>query len=136
MKNSKILLTVLLIVVSGLITAYGQKADKKPKIKSLIVLEEKSDMLVKKQVKESETRYDAHGNITEDITYKQGKESKHFRYKYDNDDNKILEEKLDQSGNVTEYSEYKYENGLRIEKIVYTGAGKIKSRKVYQYTTW
>ena len=135
MKNKK-LFTLILLIMLGSVAAYSQKNGSKPKIKSIIVLEEKSDMLVKKQVKESETSYDAHGNITEEILYKQGKESRHFRYRYDNDDNKILEEKIDPSGDVVEYSEYKYENGLRIEKIVYTGDGKMKSRKVYQYSTW
>jgi hypothetical protein len=128
-----VILTVLLCLM---VPAHSQKLEKKPKIKSLIIMEEESDVLVKKIVKDSETYYDSHGNITEDIKYKQGKLAKHFRYQYDNEDNKIKEEELDPTGKVTEYSEYKYENGLRIEKIVYTGNGKIKSRKVYQYTTW
>ena len=134
--NNKRILILFLMILTFSVPLLCQKNEKKPRIKSIVVLEEKSDMLIKKQIKESETRYDSQGNILEEITYKQGKEDKHFRYKYDNDNNKILEEKIDPSGNTTEYSEYKYENGLRTEKIVYTGSGKMKSRKVYQYTTW
>jgi hypothetical protein len=135
MKISK---AILLVLVSLCLTIplQSQKSDKKQKIKSITVLEEKSDVLVKKQVKDSETFYDPQGNIIEDINYKQGKISKHFRYQYDIDGNKIKEEELDPSGRLIEYSQYRYENGLRVEKVVYTGSNKIKSRKVYQYTTY
>ena len=135
MKIDKVIMLLLMIAVSG-IPALCQKSEKKPKIKSITILEEKSDVIVKKQVKDSETIFDVRGNIIEEINYKQGKEDKHFRYQYDNDDNKIKEEKIDPSGKVTEYSGYKYENGLRTEKTVYTGSGKIKSKKLYIYTTW
>ena len=82
------------------------------KIKSLKVTEEKSDMLIKKQYKESETYYDSHGNVLESITYKQGKVDKHLKYQYDSDNNKIKEEEFDLAGKTKESSEYKYVNGL------------------------
>jgi hypothetical protein len=126
---------ILILFLSAIaVSATGQKPDKKEKIKSIIVLEEKHDMLVKKQFKESETYFDIRGNIIEEITYKQGKVKKHFKYEYDSDDNKIKEEKLDHSGRLLEYSEYKIENGLRVEKTVYDSNKKVKSRKIYQYT--
>jgi hypothetical protein len=93
-------------------------------------------MLVKKQYKDSETYYDPRGNILEEINYKQGKVSKHFKYQYDQEDNKIKEEEFDSSGRIIESSEYKFEKGLRVEKIVYDRNKKIKSRKIYQYTTF
>lgn len=116
--------------------AAQNKSDSKPKLKSIIVLEEKYDQLVRKQYKESETYYDSNGNIIEEIIYKQGKVDKHFKYQYDSDDNKIREEAYDPSGKLMEYSEYKIENGLRVEKIVYEPNKKPKSRKEYQYTTY
>jgi antitoxin component YwqK of YwqJK toxin-antitoxin module len=127
----------LLILVSGsYLNSYCQKPASKDKIKSIIVLEEKQDVLLKKQYKDSETYFDAHGNIIEEINYKKGKVSKHYKYEYDSDNNKIKEVKLDPSGKVEETSEYKIENGLRIEKIVYDDNHKIKMRKIYQYTTY
>ncbi|HLP72587.1 MAG TPA: hypothetical protein VK155_06770 [Bacteroidales bacterium] len=125
----------LIAVLSGsaCFSAYSQSPEK-GKIKSLVVLEERSDVLVKKPLKESETYYDEKGNVIEEIEYKQGKVDKHFRYKYDEEGNKILEEDLDPSGKLREYSEYKIENGLRVEKIVYDPDKKIKLRKIYQYT--
>jgi antitoxin component YwqK of YwqJK toxin-antitoxin module len=111
-------------------TASGQQ------IKSIVVYQEKHDMLVTRKYKDIEQYFDSRGNILEDITYKQGKVSKHFRYQYDSDNNKIREEEYDPSGRLIESSEYKYENGLRSEKIVYDQNKKIKSRKIYQYTTF
>jgi antitoxin component YwqK of YwqJK toxin-antitoxin module len=129
--------TLLIILFFGVaISADSQKTGSKDKIKSIIVLNEKNDMLIKKQYKDSETYFDTKGNIIEEITYKQGKVAKHFKYMYDSDGNKINEEEYDPSGRITESSEYKYDNGLRIEKIVYDRNRKIKSRKIYQYTTF
>ena len=126
---------ILIILVFGIsLTANCQDSAKKDKIKSIIITEEKYDVLVKKQYKESETYYDLRGNVIEEITYKEGKLNKHFKYQYDSDDNKIKEEEFDPSGRIIEYSEYKIENGLRVEKIVYDGNKKIKSKKLYQYT--
>jgi antitoxin component YwqK of YwqJK toxin-antitoxin module len=93
-------------------------------------------MLVKKQYKESETYYDAKGNIIESITYKQGKVDKHFKYQYDQDNNKIKEEEFDATGRLKESSEYKYEGGLRTEKTVYDPNKKVKSKKLYVYTRY
>jgi major membrane immunogen (membrane-anchored lipoprotein) len=135
MKTVKTALLIILILGSAL-SAECQKSGSKDKIKSIIVLNEKNDMLIKKQYKDSETYFDPRGNVLEEINYKQGKVTKHFKYQYDSDDNKIKEEEFDPAGRIKESSEYKYENGLRVEKIVYDGNKKIKSRKIYQYTTF
>ena len=113
-----------------------QKSASEAKIKSQIVTEEKYDMLVKKQLKESETYYDIRGNVIESITYKQGKLDKHFKYQYDSEDNKIKEEEFDATGRIKESSEYKYSNGVRTEKSVFDPNKKLKSKKTYTYTTY
>jgi hypothetical protein len=133
MKACKMIL--LIIFFSGAVPCtYSQDKVSKDKIKSIIVFEEKYDVLVKKQLKESETLFDPQGNVLEEIKYDQGKVIKHFKYQYDSDGNKIKEEELDPSGRVKESSEYKFENGLRVEKIVYDQNKKIKSKKIYNYT--
>jgi len=136
MKELKPVILILVFMAFCLAGAAQKKAESKPKVKSLIVLEEKYDQLVRKQYKESETYYDEHGNILEEITYKQGKIDKHFKYQYDADDNKIREEEYDPAGKLIEYSEYRIENGLRVEKVVYEPNKKPKTRKLYQYTTF
>jgi hypothetical protein len=138
MKTLKTLKTLFLIMMILLTTlaAECQKTGSGDKIKSLVVTEEKSDMLVKKQYKESETYYDVHGNVIESIAYKQGKVDKHFKYQYDQDNNKIKEEEFDAAGREKESSEYKYEGELRTEKTVYDANKKIKSKKFYVYTRY
>lgn len=135
MKTARcIILLVLAIGLNGTLSAQQKEPDKK--IKSIVVTQEKYDMLVTRKYKDTEQYFDAHGNIIEDITYKQGKISKHFKYQYDSDNNKIREEELDPSGRIVETSEYKYENGLRTEKYVYDANKKLKSKKIYKYTTY
>jgi hypothetical protein len=133
MKSNRWIL--LIIFLTGVnITAICQEKVTKDKIRSIVVLEEKNDMLVKRQYKESETYFDLQGNTLEEIKYNQGKVIRHFKYQYDSDNNKIKEEELDPSGRITESSEYKFENGLRVEKIIYDQNKKIKSKKIYSYT--
>ncbi|MCE5348227.1 MAG: hypothetical protein LLG13_18330 [Bacteroidales bacterium] len=135
MRIVKIALFVIAVLCCSL-SAESQQSGSDGKIKSIIVFEQKNDMLINKQYKESETYYDSRGNVLEVINYKSGKVNKHFKYQYDSDGNKIKEEELDSSGKIIESSEYKYENGLRVGKIVYDANKKIKSTKIYQYTTF
>lgn len=129
-----ILLLMLAVSLNTALEAQQKSTDKK--IKSIIVYQERFDMLITRKYKDTEQYFDAKGNLLEDITYKQGKISKHFKYQYDSDDNKIKEEEYDPSGRLVESSEYKYEDGLRTEKYVYDSNKKLKSKKVYQYTTF
>lgn len=135
MKATKYILIVLAITsLNSSIAAQNSRPERK--IRSIVVTQEKYDMLVTRKYKESEQYFDNRGNLLEDITYKQGKISKHFKYQYDADNNKIREEEYDPAGRLIEYSEYKYENGLRVEKNVYDPNKKLKSRKIYQYTEY
>jgi len=124
------------LMLSGFIPLIGQETVPNKKIKSIVVYEEKLNVLVSKKLKESEVTYDQKGNILEEIEYKDGKVTKHFRYEYDGNSNKIKEEEFDPNGKLIEYSEYKIENGLRMEKTVFDANKKLKSRKTYQYTLY
>lgn len=135
MKKFKAAILIILALATSL-TAVCQNQVPMEKIKSMVVTEEKYDMLVKKQYKESETYYDSRGNVIEDIAYKQSKVNKHFKYQYDVENNKIKEEEFDSAGKLIETSEYKIENGLRTEKTVYDNKKKIKSKKFYKYTNF
>jgi antitoxin component YwqK of YwqJK toxin-antitoxin module len=138
MKKSVIIRGSILMAVllASAVSSYGQQNPEQPKIKTVVVYEEKYDKLISKKLKESETTYDINGNILEDIQYKDGKVDKHFRYEYDSNNNKIKEIEYDLSGKVKEYSEYKYDRNLRIEKTVYDPQGKITMKKDYVYTTF
>ena len=135
LKN-KLVFAVMAVFIFSVPGLNAQQAPVAPKVKTVIVYEEKFDKLVSKKLKESETTYDANGNILEDIQYKEGKEDKHFKYQYDANNNKIRETEFDPSGNISEYSEYKYDRNLRVEKTVFTPQGKMTLKKVYIYTTY
>lgn len=130
---------LLIIVIYAICTTvYSQEPVKVPgdKVKSVVVYQEKYDILVTRKYKELEQSFDSKGNLLEQVDYKLGKIIKHFRYQYDSDNNKIREEEYDPAGRLIELSEYKFENGLRIEKLVYDGSKKLKSKKTYVYTTY
>jgi hypothetical protein len=129
-----LLFLMLAMSLSTSLKAQQKTTDKK--IKSIIVSQERYDMLITRKYKDSEQFFDIKGNLLEDITYKQGKINKHFKYQYDSDNNKIKEEEFDPSGRLIESSEYKFENGLRTEKYVYDPNKKLKSKRIYQYTTF
>jgi len=135
MKTARVII-VLTLLISLNATLSAQKKESDRKIKSIIVYQEKYDMLVSRKYKDTEQYFDSRGNLIEDITYKQGKVTKHFKYQYDQDDNKIKEEEFDPSGRLIETSEYKYTDGMRTEKYVYDANKKLKSKKTYQYTTY
>jgi hypothetical protein len=135
MKTVKPIIIIIMFLACAL-SANSQKSGAIDKIKSVVVTEEKYDMIVKKQYKDSETYYDSRGNVIESITYKQGKIDKRFKYEYDAENNKIKEEEYDASGKIKESSDYKYVNGLRTEKNVYDSNKKMKSKKTYTYTNY
>jgi hypothetical protein len=138
MKYTKSVIKSMLIIFifSVGVQAFCQKTEPKPKVKSVIVYEEKNNALVAKKYKESEVYYDQKGNILEEIYYKDGRVTSHFKYQYDADNNKIREEEYDQNGKLKEYSEYKFENGLRLQKVVYDSQKSVKLKKTYQYTNY
>jgi hypothetical protein len=138
MKCTKSVIKALLLIfiISAGVEAYCQKPESTVKIKSMTIYEEKANALIAKKFKDTEIFYDQHGNILEEIYYKEGKVTKHFKYEYDTLDNKTKEEEYDVSGKLKEYSEYKYDNKLRIEKIVYDPQKNIKSKKSYQYSVY
>jgi hypothetical protein len=131
----KIITLFFIVFLTGIsYSAMCQKSSSNENIKSIVITEERYDMLVKKQYKESESYYDAQGNLVESITYQQGKEDKHFKYQYDAQNNKIKEEEFEPSGRLKESSEYKYTDGLRTEKIVFDSNHRMKLKKTYVYT--
>jgi hypothetical protein len=107
------------------------------KIKRMTVTEHVYEKGVEKVFKDTEIKYDANGNITEEIEYKAGKINKHFLYQYDASNKKIMETELDPAGKKIKITEYKYNsNNLRTERAVYDANRNLKSKKTYQYESY
>ncbi len=138
MKHIAYRIILFFLVFSCPVWMYGQdKKAVKHKLKSITEYEQKYEKGVAgKALKESEILYDNKGNVMEEMEYKLGKISKHTKYQYDEDNNKIRETELDPSGKKVKVTEYKYSDGLRTEKTVYDGNNKIISRKTYKYETY
>ena len=83
---------------------------------------------------ESEKRWDEKGNIIEEKKYNY-KEAVvfHVKYKYNENNDIILEEYFSSSGSLNKKIEYLYSDGVKVEKCIYAKNNIIKTRKVYQY---
>lgn len=80
-----------------------------------------------------ESIYDASGNLVEEVEYKDGKKDHSIIHQYDKDNRKTKEIEKNALGKVTRTTEYKYENGLKTERITYNSENQIKSKKTYRY---
>jgi hypothetical protein len=82
-----------------------------------------------------EEYFNAQGELVEIKEYKnKGKEvGLWFKYKYDNQMQVIEELELDEKGLQKERIEYKYKDGLRIEKIYYDNKNRLRQIRKYEY---
>ena len=153
---------ILLAAFSANTHAQKKKSIVMSNVKSVVVYEQKLDKSNEKAIKDSEAFFDNQGNTIEEIEYENGKVKKHTKYEYDDDGNKVKEIELSSTGKpistlVYEYNtddqkiketelnpsgipikitEYKYDGDLKVEKAVYDGSKKLKSKKTYQYQTY
>ncbi len=130
---------ILMVAMFGLLAmpvmAQKKKKAMMNKIESTTVMIEDYEKNNGRSVKESYTRFNESGDVLEEIEYDEyGKEKKHIIYEYDIDGNKIKETYLNPKGLKEKVIEYKYEDGLKTEKLVYDSKGKLKSKKKYIYT--
>jgi hypothetical protein len=132
-KNVMTLFCLTLLLASGTSDIYSQEKTKDQKIRRVTVTEEKHDGREVTTNIESETSYDINGNIIEQILYKGGEVDTHFRYEYDSNNNKIKEIEYTKKGAVDKISEYKIQNGKRVEKTVYDDRKNLLLKKSYQY---
>jgi len=132
-KNEMALLCLALLLVSGTSNIYSQEKTKDQKVKHVTVTEEKHDGKLVTTNTESETSYDVNGNIIEQILYKGGEVDTHFKYEYDSNNNKIKEIEYTKKGAVDKISEYKIQNGQRVEKTVYDSKKNLLLKKTYKY---
>jgi hypothetical protein len=130
-----IVIAFVFILVS--VVAFGQ--DRKEVIEKGIQVKRNYELDIAKGAKEphieKEEVYNFRGDLIEIKEYsEEGKVvSLWFRYKYDNQGNLIEEEELNSKGEIKERYEYKYENGLKTEKLYYDNKGRLFKKKIYKY---
>jgi len=130
-------LLILFLVVGFPAMVFSQDSKQPaPDIKKMTITKHVYDK-GEKVYKELEVKYDAKGNIIEEIENNEGIFVKHFVYIYDAAGNKIKETEMDAAGKVKKITEYKYNSSnLRTEKLVYDASHKLKSKRVYQYESY
>jgi hypothetical protein len=133
-RNIEFVIILFFLSTIGSLTAFTQNNTGIGILKSKITHEEKIVKGVKNTTIESEEKYDQHGNVVDEIQYKDGKVDKHMVYEYNSENNKIKETEFDSSGKTKKIGEYKYENGIRTEKSIYDADKKLISKKTYTYT--
>jgi YD repeat-containing protein len=84
---------------------------------------------------EKEEFYNFRGDMVEIKEYSdQGKTINNWvKYKYDAQGNLIEEQELTSKGEQKERFEYKYENGLKTEKLYYDNKNRLSKKKIYKY---
>ena len=126
----------VIVLVFASISGYSQdKQIKKNNIKSITETFIDYSSGVEVKYVESDEVYDQNGELVEIKDNKGGKFVMHEKYAYDAAGNKIKEIRYDAKGKIERIVDYKYQGKLKTERIDYFPNGKVRSRKIYTYTT-
>lgn len=120
-------------VISG--NAQSRKTLKDNRVKMITTWQ--YDKLGKK-VKKSVKTYNQQGNLIDKKSYdKDTKKLKsHYSYQYNAQNKKTEETKYDTNGKKKKIIRYTYKNGIKTQKEVLDGNGKLKSKEVYEIVTY
>lgn len=133
MKQPIFILAILLISLSS----YAQ--DRKEVIEKGIQVKRNYEINVAEgdntPYLEKEEYYNFRGDLTEIKELKDNGKTlvSWFKYKYDSQGNVTEELELNAKGEQKERIEYKYENGLKIEKNYYDSKNRLAKKKTFKY---
>lgn len=126
--------TLLLLSSLVFFTGYAQS---KKKIRKNLVLSQTGmeyDADSETSSKEEFIKFNRNGETIEQIEYQNGKVTRHTKYQYDENDNKIEEVRLSPGGKIKKRMVYRYtDGGLKTERLTYDQNGKLLSRLKYVY---
>lgn len=132
--------TLILIILSLIFSeAYSQNKKKvrENNVKTKIEWQYTYKDGVEIKYKECEYVFDEEGNIiVEKIYDEKGNIIKHVEFTYDKEDNLIREITYNPNNQILKKEEYIYQGNLKTEKKVYGPDGKLKNRKIYEYTKY
>lgn len=81
-------------------------------------------------------KFDAEGNLVEEIRYSTDKSiKKHYKWTYNENNDKLTEVEYDSSNKIISKIEYTYDGKLRTSRKEYNEKGKLVSWKTYKYVT-
>lgn len=129
-------LLIVILLFSWALNSHAQKkeeiVDKGIEVKKFFEQDvadgEKEAYLVKEEF------YSTKGELVEIKEYNsQGSVETWFKYKYDKNNVLIEELELNSKGEQIERIEYKYQNGLRTEKLEYDSKNRLSKIRKYEY---
>ncbi|MDN5202232.1 hypothetical protein QQ008_12680 [Fulvivirgaceae bacterium BMA10] len=130
----KQLITVLFISLSLQLVAQSKKQIKKNGITAVKTLEQDISLGEKELWIEKEEHFDQKGELVEiKKFYKKGKIKSWERFTYNEAGLLASEEELNAKGETIKLIEYKYENGLRTQKLYYDAKKRLYKKKKYEY---
>jgi hypothetical protein len=135
MNMKPFLITLSLIVIT--LISYGQ--DKKEVIEKGIQVKRNYGLNIengdKEPILEKEEFYNFRGDLIEVKDYTDdGKTLSNWtKYKYDSQGELIEEQELNPKGDQKSRLEYKYENGLKTEKLFYDNKNRLTKKKIFKY---
>lgn len=88
---------------------------------------EKEHQLIKEEF------FDIKGDLIELKEYDNGDIDAWFKYKFDVEGNLIEEIELNSKGEQKEKTTYKFENGVRVERLTYDGKNRLTKSRIYKY---
>jgi len=129
---------ILLSLFAFTLGVQGQQLSKKEirSLKILSVTGSETDLRERhpKTIQESYQKYNRQGKIVEIIERdNNGVITLHESYDYDTDGNKTVEIQYLPNGKIKKKHIYKYENGLRTERLTYDARNRLIGQKKYIY---
>lgn len=131
----KLLFLVVALFVTSATSAQNQKeiVEKKIEVKRFYDLNiEDGD---KTPYLDREEYYNEQGELIEfkEFSEKGTKVKYWMKYQFDKEGNLLEEITLGSKGEQVEKFVYKYENGLRVERLTYDSKNRLKKRRTYEY---
>jgi len=130
-------LLIILSLLAFTLVSFGQ--DKKEVIEKGIQVKRNYELNIangdKEPSLEKEEYYNFRGDLVEikEFTDAGKNISIWFKYKYDPQGNLIEEIELNSKGETKERFEYKYENGLKTEKLYFDNKNRLSKKKIFKY---
>lgn len=132
---NRLLIILLLTAIPCAVLGQSKKKIKESSIKTQIVWKYSYKNGIEIKLKEAEYAFDEKGRtILEKEFDEQGFVIKHLEYAFDSNGNLITEITYNPKGQIVRKEETKYNGRLKVERKIYGPDGKLKTKKVYEYT--
>ena len=130
----KISTACILLLLTLSVVAQNKKEILQKEITAQIIYEQNFEKGETEPLTTKEERYNKEGLIVEEKDFdEKGKAKNWKKYSYNQNGKIIVEEYFYSNGKLFKKIEYKYENGLKVEKLYFDSKGRLYKKKIYKY---